>query len=65
MEQESWKGSGIHYKQWKHIVLVAKKNSANKNSSVRRNKQNRLKIVSNGAVCSKKRVKVYSKPRCW
>ena len=35
--------------------VSCKKNSANKNASVRRTKQNRLKIVSNGAACSKKR----------
>ena len=32
-----------------------KKNTANKNSSVRRTKQNRLTLVSNWAVCTEKK----------
>ena len=34
-----------------------KKNTANKNSSIRRTKQNRLMLVSNYAVCGNKRRK--------
>ena len=34
--------------------VSCKKNTVNKNSSVRRTKQNRLMVVSNCAVCGKK-----------
>ena len=34
-------------KQWKRIVSVVKKNTADKNSSVRRTKENRLTLISN------------------
>ena len=33
------------------------KNNANKNSSVRRTKQNRLMLVSNCAICGKKKLR--------
>ena len=36
-------------------IVSCKKNTANKNSSVRKNKQNRLKLLSNCAVCGKKK----------
>ena len=36
--------------------VSCKKNTANKNSSVRRTKQNRLMLVSNCAVCGKKKL---------
>ena len=38
--------------------VSCKKNTANKNSSVRRTKQNRLMFLSNSAVCDEK-IKVY------
>ena len=34
--------------------ICCKKNSANKNSTVRKTKQNRLMLLSNCAVCGKK-----------
>ena len=39
-------------KQWTSIVLP-KKNTTNKDSSVRKIKQNRLTLLSNCAVCEK------------
>ena len=35
--------------------VSCKKNTANKNSSVRRTKQNRLMLVSNCAICGEKK----------
>ena len=35
--------------------VSCKKNTANENSSVRRSKQNRLMLVSNCAICGKKK----------
>ena len=37
--------------------VSCKKNTANKNSNVRRTKQNKLILVSNCAVCGKKKSK--------
>ena len=36
--------------------ISCKKYSANKNSSVRKFKQNRLMLLSNGAICGEKKV---------
>ena len=35
------------------------KNTANKKSSVRKSKQNRLTLVSNCAICGKERTEIY------
>ena len=43
------------YKNKKNLLLSCKKNTANENSSVRKTKQNRLMVLSNCAVCDKKK----------
>ena len=46
----------IIYKiQWKRIASNVKKYTANENSSARKSKQNRIIILSNCAVCGKKK----------
>ena len=42
-------------KQWKYIGSLVKKYTANKNSSIRKIKQNRLIILSNCTICGKKK----------
>ena len=39
--------------------ISCKKNTANENLSVRKTKQNRLMLLSNCAVCSKKKINFY------
>ena len=46
------------YKQWRHIVSVVKKNTANKYSTVRRSRQNRLMLASNYITGDKKKLRL-------
>ena len=41
--------------EWKLYCVSCKKNTTNKNSSVRKTKQNRLMVLSNCNFCSKKK----------
>ena len=43
--------------------VSCKKKTANKTSSVRRTKQNRLTLVSNSSICSKKKSKFFKNQR--
>ena len=45
------------YKKIETYCVSCKKNSVNKTSSVRRTKQNRLRLASNCGVCGKKTIK--------
>ena len=47
----------VHIKTMETCCVSCKKNNANKNSSVRRTKQNRFMLVSNFANCGKKKSK--------
>ena len=54
--KKSWSFCGIHYIKTMETSCVSyKKNTANENSSVRKTKQNRLMLLSNCAVCGKKK----------
>ena len=44
-------------------MSLAKKNTATKNSGVRRTKQNRLMLLTNCIIYGKKKIKVSLKPR--
>ena len=57
-EQIKYPKNSVDYtiqKQWKRIVVSCKKNTASKNPSIRRNKQNRLMLVLDCAACGKKK----------
>ena len=45
----------VHRKAMEMYCFTCKKNTGNKNSSVKRTKQNKLMLVSNCAVCGKKK----------
>ena len=45
----------VHRKTMEMYYFTCKKNTGNKNSSVKRTKQNRLMLVSNCAACGKKK----------
>ena len=45
----------VHRKTMEMYCFTCKKNTGNKNSSVKRTKQNKLMLVSNCAVCGKKK----------
>ena len=54
--KKSWKFCIIHYiKTMETNFVSCKENTANKNSSVRKTKQNQLTLLSSGAVSSKKK----------
>ena len=51
-----WNFCGIYYiKAMENYCVSCKKNTENKNSSVTKTKQNRLMLLSNCAVCGKKK----------
>ena len=57
--QKSWKCCGIgNVKAMGTYCVGCKKSTANKNYSIRRTKENRLMLVSNCAVCDKKRLRL-------
>ena len=45
-----------YMKKWKAIFVSYKKYTANENSSFRKTKQNSLTLLSNCAICSKKKL---------
>ena len=47
----------------KTYCASSKKNTANKNSSIRRTKQNRLMLQSNWDFCIRKKIKVHEESR--
>ena len=48
----------IPYKKMKTYCISCQKNTAKKTSSIRKTKPNRLMLLSNYAVCGKKKIKV-------
>ena len=60
MKEEIKPSVGIHYiKTLKTYCVSCTKNTVNKNSSVRKNKQNRLILLSNCAICGEKKINFY------
>ena len=61
---KSWNFCEILYiKHWKPTVSVVKKYTANKNSSVKKTKKNRLMLLPNCAVCCKRKSSFIKKKR--
>ena len=53
--KKSWNVCGMHYIKTVQIqCVIFKKYTENKNTNVRKNKQNRLMPLSNCAICGKK-----------